>query len=201
MQKQTYFTIFSRIKPCAVLNSWYFHWIKTILTECNVSFLIFTLLLNFIPRKNMAANIRERIPFWWLMDSHSKDNNSNTTLCHRNWAINKFFHLSIDLQEITLSVYLYPSSAVSPPLPLQTVYRLHLRFHYTALFSIAELKLCLAVCHHSALLPKQPDSVNRLLLLILCALSVVRLSCYGSLLTWEIPGSYQRYWISKKKCK
>lgn len=60
VQKQTYFTIFSRIKPCAVLNSWYFHWIKTILTECNVSFLIFTILLNFIPRKNMAANIREK---------------------------------------------------------------------------------------------------------------------------------------------
>lgn len=52
-----------------------------------------------------------------------------------------FFHLSIDLQEMTLSLCLYLSSAVPPPLPLQTVYRLHLRFHYTALFSIAELKI------------------------------------------------------------
>lgn len=76
-----------------------------------------------------------------------------------------FFISSIDLRVMTLSLCLYLSSAVSPP-PLQTVYRLHLCFHYTALFSIAELKLRLAVRHHSPLLPEQPESVNRLLRLI-----------------------------------
>lgn len=103
------------------------------------------------------------------MHLYRRSNKSNTPPCHQNCAINKFFHLSIDLQEMTLSLCLDLSSAVSPPLPLQTVYRLHLCFHYTALFSIAELKLCLAVCHHSALLLKQPESVNRLLRLILCS--------------------------------
>lgn len=105
--------------------------------------------------------------FWWLMHSNRKRYKSNTPPCHPKTALlTHFFISSIDLRVMTLSLCLYLSSAVSA-LPLQTVYRLHLCFHYTALFSIAELKLRLAVRHHSPLLPEQPESVNRLLRLIL----------------------------------
>lgn len=104
--------------------------------------------------------------FWWLMHSNRKRYKSTTPPCHPKTALlTHFFISSIDLRVMTLSLCLYLSSAVSP-LPLQTVYRLHLCFHYTALFSIAELKLRLAVRHHSPLLPEQPESVNRLLRLI-----------------------------------
>lgn len=104
--------------------------------------------------------------FWWLMHSNRKRYKSTTPPCHPKTALlTHFFISSIDLRVMTLSLCLYLSSAVSPP-PLQTVYRLHLCFHYTALFSIAELKLRLAVRHHSPLLPEQPESVNRLLRLI-----------------------------------
>lgn len=104
--------------------------------------------------------------FWWLMHSNRKRYKSTTPPCHPKTALlTHFFISSIDLRVMTLSLCLYLSSAVSP-LPLQTVYRLHLCFHYTALFAIAELKLRLAVRHHSPLLPEQPESVNRLLRLI-----------------------------------
>lgn len=104
--------------------------------------------------------------FWWLMHSNRKRYKSTTPPCHPKTALlTHFFISSIDLRVMTLSLCLYLSSAVSP-LPLQAVYRLHLCFHYTALFAIAELKLRLAVRHHSPLLPEQPESVNRLLRLI-----------------------------------
>lgn len=100
-----------------------------------------------------------------------KCNNSNTPPCHQNCAINTFFsslHRSASNDSSSASIFLLLSLLLSL---CKTVYRLHLCFHYTALFSIAGLKLCLAVCHHSALLPKQPESVDRLLRLILCSVS------------------------------
>lgn len=144
-------------------------------------------------RKKSVTNREEKKLFWWLMHSNRKRYKSNTPPCHpKNCAINNFFISSIDLRVMPLSLCLYLSSAVSP-LPLQTVYRLHLCFHYTALFSIAELKLCLAVRHHSPLLPEQPESVNRLLRLILgsCCL----LDCHVTEACWlgKFSGSHHTY--------
>lgn len=104
------------------------------------------------------------------MHSHRKSNNSNTPPHHQNCTINTFFSS------------LYRSARDdSLPLPLLFFCRLLLlslrrqRSDYICAFITqlyfprADLKLCLAVCHHSALLPQQPESVNRLLRLILCS--------------------------------
>lgn len=93
---------------------------------------------------------------------HSSDKDHGQPSPPRTRTINTFFHIPGWAEKDF-------SSAACLPLALQTGHRLHLCFHYTALFSFAELKLCLAVCHHSVLLPQQPDRVNRLLCLILCS--------------------------------
>lgn len=107
-------------------------------------------------------------------------NQSNTLCCHWTALLTHLF--------ISLSICNSPSASIVllPPLVLslcRQCYRLHLCFHYTALFPMPALKLCLAVCHQWALL-RQRESTGWS-----SAPLVVSLSCKGKLV--DLGNSWQ----------